>query len=143
MTIAIVILETYVLRVPMIAPQGQVTVRAWGGSVLDKRLWYLLAATRGGLNRGRILQVLRERPLNANDLSGRLNLDYKTVRHHLDVLRDNDCVMTLGNEGYGLLYTLSPRLQTHFEDFEEIWRRLEAQADLGKERNRLGSIESA
>jgi len=127
----------------MIAPQGQVTVRAWGGSVLDKRLWYLLAATRGGLNRGRILQVLRERPLNANDLSGRLNLDYKTVRHHLDVLRDNDCVMTLGNEGYGLLYTLSPRLQTHFEDFEEIWRRLEAQADLGKERNRLGSIESA
>lgn len=126
----------------MIAPQGQVTVRAWGGSVLDKRLWYLLAGTRGGLNRGRILQILRERPLNANDLSGRLSLDYKTVRHHLDVLRDNDCVMTLGNEGYGLLYTLSPRLQTHYEDFEEIWRRLGTQGNLGKEGNRLGSIES-
>lgn len=127
----------------MIAPQGQVTVRAWGGSVLDKRLWYLLAGTRGGLNRGRILQILRERPLNANDLSGRLGLDYKTVRHHLDVLRENDCIMTLGNEGYGLLYTLSPRLQTHFEDFEQIWQRLESDADLGKERNRIGSIESA
>lgn len=127
----------------MIAPQGQVTVRAWGGSVLDKRLWYLVAGTRGGLNRGRILQILRERPLNANDLSGRLGLDYKTVRHHLDVLRENDCIMTLGNEGYGLLYTLSPRLQTHFEDFEQIWRRLENDADLGKERNRIGSIESA
>ena len=127
----------------MIAPQGQVTVRAWGGSVLDKRLWYLLAGTRGGLNRGRILQILRERPLNANDLSSRLGLDYKTVRHHLDVLRENDCVMTLGNEGYGLLYTLSPRLQSHFEDFEQIWRRLEAQAELGKRRNSVGSIESA
>jgi DNA-binding transcriptional ArsR family regulator len=127
----------------MIAPQGQVTVRAWGGSVLDKRLWYLLAGTRGGLNRGRILKVLRDRPLNANDLSGRLGLDYKTVRHHLDVLRENDCVMTLGNEGYGLLYTLSPRLQSHFEDFEEIWRRLAAQGELGKEKNRLGSIETA
>jgi len=127
----------------MIAPQGQVTVRAWGGSVLDKRLWYLLAGTRGGLNRGRILQVIHERPMNANDLSGRLGLDYKTVRHHLDVLRENDCVMTLGNEGYGLLYTLSPRLQTHYEDFEQIWRRLETEADLGKERNRIGSLETA
>ncbi len=126
----------------MIAPQGQVTVRAWGGSVLDKRLWYLLAGTRGGLNRGRILQILRERPLNANDLSGRLGLDYKTVRHHLDVLRDNECVMTLGNEGYGVLYTLAPRLQSHFEDFEQIWRRLEGQIELGKEQNSLPGMKT-
>jgi len=51
--------------------------------------------------------------------------------------------MTLGNEGYGLLYTLSPRLQSHFEDFEEIWRRLEAHGELGKEQNRFESIETA
>ena len=125
----------------MIAPQGQVTVRAWGGPVLDKRLWFLLAGTRGGANRARILRILRERPLNANDLAGRLHLDYKTVRHHLDVLRENDCVMTLGNEGYGLLYTLSPRLQNHFDDFEEIWRRLEFRPELGKGQNRPGSME--
>ena len=126
----------------MIAPQGQVTVRAWGGSVLDKRLWYLLAGTRGGVNRARILRILRERPVNANDLAGRLALDYKTVRHHLDVLRENDCVMTLGNEGYGVLYNLSPRLQSHFEDFEEIWRRLEAHVELGKGRNNLSTFET-
>ncbi len=127
----------------MIAPQGQVTVRAWGGSVLDKRLWYLLAGTRGGMNRARILQILRDRPCNANDIAGRLGLDYKTVRHHLDVLRENDCVMTLGNEGYGVLYTLSPRLQSHFEDFEQIWRRLVPPADLGKGQNRHLSVETA
>ncbi len=126
----------------MIAPQGQVTVRAWGGPVLDKRLWFLLAGTRGGANRARILRILRDRPLNANDLAGRLHLDYKTVRHHLDVLRENDCVMTLGNEGYGLLYTLSPRLQNHFDDFEEIWRRLESRPELGKGQNRPGPMES-
>jgi len=34
-------------------------------------------------------------------------------------------VMTLGNESYGTLYSLSPRLQVHFEDFLEIWRRIE------------------
>jgi DNA-binding transcriptional ArsR family regulator len=127
----------------MIAPQGQVTVRAWGGPVVDKRLWFLLAGTRGGLNRARILQSLRERPLNANDLAGRLRLDYKTVRHHLDVLRENDCVMALGNEGYGLLYTLSPRLQNHYADFEEIWRRLELRVDSGKGQNRPGPMEAA
>ena len=126
----------------MIAPRGQVTVRAWGGSVLDKRLWYLLAGTRGGLNRARILRILRDRPVNANDLAVRLGLDYKTVRHHLDILRENDCVMLLGNEGYGVLYTLSPRLQTHFEEFEAIWRRLEPRADLGKEQNRVSPLKT-
>jgi len=32
--------------------------------------------------------------------------------------------MTLGGEGYGILYSLSPRLQVHFEDFLEIWNRI-------------------
>ena len=109
---------------------------------MDKRLWYLIAATRGGINRARILMTLRDRPFNANDLAGRLSLDYKTVRHHLDILRENDCVMTIGGEGYGMLYNLSPRLQTHFEDFEAIWRRMEARGELGKERNTVRPMES-
>ncbi|OGS48605.1 MAG: hypothetical protein A3K68_05680 [Euryarchaeota archaeon RBG_16_68_13] len=92
---------------------------------MDKRLWYLIAGTRGGTNRARILHALRDRPRNANDLAAVLGLDYKTVRHHLDVLRENECVMLQGEPGYAALYTLSPRLQVHFEDFEEIWRRMD------------------
>lgn len=91
---------------------------------MDRRLWHLIAATRGGTNRARILHALRERPRNANDLASLLALDYKTVRHHLDVLRENECVMLLGDGGYAALYTLSPRLQVHFEDFLEVWRRM-------------------
>jgi DNA-binding transcriptional ArsR family regulator len=91
---------------------------------MDRRLWYLIAGTRGGINRARILWILHDRPHNANDLATQLTLDYKTVRHHLDVLHENDFVMTLGSEGYGILYSLSPRLQVHFEDFLEIWRRI-------------------
>ena len=127
----------------MIAPKGQVVVRSWGGPVLDKRLWFLLAGTRGGINRARILRTLHDRPMNANDLAGRLGLDYKTVRHHLEILRENDCVMALGNEGYGLPYALSPHLQTHYEDFEAIWQRLEAQVELGKGQNRPAPFETA
>ncbi len=91
---------------------------------MDRRLWYLIAGTRGGINRARILHRLRERPCNANDLASSLGLDYKTVRHHLDVLRENDCVMLMGEQGYAAMYVLSPRLQVHFEDFLEIWRRV-------------------
>ena len=109
----------------MDVPQPKLPPNGWGGRLTDRRLWYLIAATRGGINRARILWVLHERPRNANDLATQLTLDYKTVRHHLDVLHENDCVMTLGGEGYGTLYSLSPRLQVHFEDFLEIWRRIE------------------
>ena len=114
------------MRCPMGVPQPKLSEDGWGRRFMDKRLWYLIAGTRGGINRARILWTLHDRPYNANDLATRLALDYKTVRHHLDVLRENDCVMTLGNEGYGTLYSLSPRLQVHFEDFLEIWRRIES-----------------
>ncbi|HKZ89637.1 MAG TPA: winged helix-turn-helix domain-containing protein [Thermoplasmata archaeon] len=91
---------------------------------MDRRLWYLIAATRGGINRARILHALRDRPYNANDLAGLLDLDYKTVRHHLEVLLENDCVMSLGHNSYAVLYSLSPRLQVHFDEFLDIWKRI-------------------
>jgi DNA-binding transcriptional ArsR family regulator len=91
---------------------------------MNRRLWHLIAGTRGGVNRALILTALRERPSNANDLASRLGLDYKTVRHHLEVLRENDFVMLLGERGYAVLYSLSPHLQFHFDQFLDIWRRL-------------------
>jgi DNA-binding transcriptional ArsR family regulator len=127
----------------MIAPKGHVIPRSWGGTAVDKRLWYLIAGTRGGANRARILWTLHERPRNANDLAGALGLDYKTVRHHLEILRENDCVMALGGEGYGMLYNLSPHLQTHFDDFLRIWERFTNPSDVGKVRNSHGPMEVA
>jgi DNA-binding transcriptional ArsR family regulator len=127
LTIGIVILERSRMGFSMDVPQRTYPQDGWGRRFMDKRLWYLIAGTRGGINRARILWTLHDRPYNANDLATRLALDYKTIRHHLDVLRENDCVMTLGSESYGTLYSLSPRLQVHFDDFLEIWRRIESQ----------------
>ena len=50
-------------------------------------LWYLIASTRGGVNRAKIINFLSESPSNANQLSNQLKLDYKTIIHHLDVLK--------------------------------------------------------
>jgi hypothetical protein len=51
-------------------------------------LWYVLASSRGA-TRARVVRALDERPRNANQLAEELDLDYTTVRHHLDVLMDD------------------------------------------------------
>jgi DNA-binding transcriptional ArsR family regulator len=86
---------------------------------MEKALWYLLVGTRGGENRARIIRALSERPRNANQLSECLNVDYNTVRHHLDMLLEHDVVETGGGD-YGKLYFLTDRFEHHRERFEEI-----------------------
>jgi DNA-binding transcriptional ArsR family regulator len=88
-----------------------------------KLLWWLLAGSSGGLNRGRIINQLRERPMNANELSDALDLDYKTIRHHLRVLQKNNLVTTMGS-GYGTMYFPSDLLEEHVETFEKIWAQI-------------------
>ena len=82
-------------------------------------LWYVLTGTRGGENRIRILQALDERPRNANRLAEDLDLDYKTVRHHLDVLIENDVVSKSGDD-YGAVYLPTDRVGNYWDTVEQI-----------------------
>lgn len=86
---------------------------------MEGTLWYVLTGTRGGTNRARILRALQERPRNANQLADELNLDYKTVRHHLDVLVENDIVEASGEE-YGAVYLPSDRTERNWDLVEGI-----------------------
>jgi len=90
---------------------------------MEKALWYLIAGTRGGENRARIVRLLDERPRNANQLAEALDVDYNTVRHHLDKLADHDVVETGGGE-YGTLYFLTDRFERNRETFEKITEHL-------------------
>ncbi|PSP53331.1 ArsR family transcriptional regulator [Halobacteriales archaeon QH_7_68_42] len=74
---------------------------------MEKALWYLLAGTRGG-----------------EKLAGELDVDYNTVRHHLDVLLDHD-VVERGGDDYGAMYFLTDRFEHHRETFEEITDRMD------------------
>lgn len=65
--------------------------------------WYFLAATRGGAMRARLMKRLIERPYNPNQLSVLLQVDYKTVRHHLEVLVKNNW-LTRSSDKYGELF---------------------------------------
>jgi DNA-binding transcriptional ArsR family regulator len=86
---------------------------------MEAVLWYVLAGTRGGTNRARILTALRERPRNANQLAEDLDLDYKTVRHHLDVLTDNGVLESSGDD-YGAVYLLTNRAEHNWDTIESI-----------------------
>ncbi len=86
---------------------------------MEAALWYVLSGTRGGANRARILRALDERPRNANQLAEDLDLDYKTVRHHLRVLEENGVVTDSGDD-YGKVYLPSEAARVHWDTVEEI-----------------------
>jgi len=54
---------------------------------MEDLLWWLIAGTRGGINRARIIKELHSWPYNANQLAQNLDLDYKTITHHMKVLK--------------------------------------------------------
>lgn len=86
---------------------------------MEAVLWQVLAGTRGGPNRARILRALDHRPRNRNQLAEDLDLNYKTVEHHLDVLDENDLVTSTDSD-YGAVFLLSDRAETHWDAIEGI-----------------------
>lgn len=86
---------------------------------MEDVFWYLLASSRGGETRVRILRLLEDQPRNANELASELDLDYTTVRHHLDVLMENNVLRRAG-DGYGDIYLLTDRADHHRETLAEV-----------------------
>ncbi|MDV3278130.1 MAG: winged helix-turn-helix domain-containing protein [Nitrososphaerales archaeon] len=90
---------------------------------LKRVLWYVLGGSRGGENRARIINELRKRPMNMNQLAEKLSVDYRTIMHHVGVLASNSLVVTRG-EKYGAMYFISPRLEAGIEILVEVCNSL-------------------
>jgi len=84
-----------------------------------KLIWWLLIATRGGENRFNIISLLKEKPMNINQLSEKLSLNYRTIKHHIKILIDNKIIIKEG-EGYGSVYFLAPYYVKNYNIIEEI-----------------------
>ncbi|MGA3060864.1 MAG: winged helix-turn-helix domain-containing protein [Candidatus Bathyarchaeia archaeon] len=86
-------------------------------------LGWLIAGTRGGPTRARIIEAIKETPQNANQLATILKMDYKTMRHHLDVLEKNRIITSVGDR-YGATYFLTQTMEDNYAMFEEIMKKI-------------------
>ncbi|MHA7646762.1 ArsR/SmtB family transcription factor [Nitrosopumilus sp. S4] len=87
-------------------------------------LLYLFTSTRGGFTRLRIVIHLLEHPYNTHQLAQELDLDYKAVQHHMNVLEKNNLVSKIG-EKYGAIFHLSNFLEINIHTLEEAIDKLD------------------
>lgn len=87
-------------------------------------LWFVFTGSRGGLNRLRIISILKKTPLNTNQLAKELGLDYKAIQHHIKVLEKNNMITKVG-EKYSVMYFISIFLEANMETLEEIEGKLD------------------
>ena len=86
-------------------------------------LWYLFAGSKGGDNRIKIIELLKERPYNINQLAEKLELDYKAIQHHILVLEKNNIINRMG-EKYGVLCFISGYLDANMEAYKEVLSKI-------------------
>ncbi|MBV0901228.1 winged helix-turn-helix domain-containing protein [Halomicroarcula salina] len=109
---------------------GTGTGRSESEKAVRRVLWWLIGSSRGGENRLRIIHAIEDQPRNTNQLSEDLDLNYKTVEHHLERLVDHGVLLANGDE-YGTMYFLSDRLEANLDVLDEVVAA--AEIDVGNE----------
>ena len=90
---------------------------------VKRLLWFVFAGTRGGVTRLKLIKILKKTPLNSNQLSLEMKLDYKTIQHHIKFLLKNNIIEKMG-EKYNVIYFLSTFLEINIESLDEVILKL-------------------
>lgn len=85
----------------------------------DRELYSLIAVRSGGTNSIRIIDEILIKPRNANQLANILELDYKTVTYHLDIICSHDYIIKEKfNNNYS--YFPSDKLIRNLDEYNRI-----------------------
>jgi len=99
---------------------------------VDKFMHELFSSVFTGMSgrytRLRIICAITENPINAQELSKKLNLDYKTIIHSIDVLEKNNLIIREGT-GYGDVFFPSDIISSNLPTLYAVIRKVEAKLD--------------
>lgn len=91
-----------------------------------ERIWFwIFIGSRGGPTRIKIMKELLKNPMNMHQIAKKLNLDYKTVEHHIKVLIENDLVTNPKINKYGSLFFPSSMAMMKRKYLEDLFSRVE------------------
>lgn len=85
----------------------------------DRELYSLIAIRSGGENTIRIIDEILIKPKNANQIANILNLDYKTVRYHLDIICNHEYATKVKFDS-NYSYFPSDKLIKNLEEYNNI-----------------------
>ncbi|MEM0127523.1 MAG: winged helix-turn-helix domain-containing protein [Thermoplasmatales archaeon] len=85
--------------------------------------YYLFVYSRGAVLRSRIVLMLMERPMNKNELSTGLNVNYRTVEHHISVLIKNK-VLDGDFRKYNSLFYINDGMREYLYSSVEFLRKM-------------------
>ncbi len=88
----------------------------------SRLIWWLLVGTRGGKTRSKIIELIKDEPKNINKISNEMNVNYRTIEHHIKIMLDNKVIMPIG-DGYGKSYVLSQYYRSNYFLIEEILKK--------------------
>jgi len=82
----------------------------------------------GRYTRLRIICSITEIPMNTLELSKKLELDYKTIKHNIGVLEKNHLIIRQG-EGYGDVFFPSELISMNLPTLYKVIRKVEDKLD--------------
>ena len=99
-------------------------------------MWYIFAGMRGGPTRIQLVELILSRPSNMNQISKELNMDYKTIQHHIKVLSENRIIVS-EEKKYGTMFFGSALLEKNKDAFKEIKEKIKKDQEKKEARKRM------
>lgn len=92
---------------------------SYDDSSIDHEILWILVGSKGGQTRARILEILSEKTMNANQLAETLELNYHTITYNINVLIKNRLIDAQGPR-YGQVYTPSKIFTSNASAFKKL-----------------------